>query len=139
MDNKSQQGFTLIILICTIVFLSLMAVVAFRFTILSQQQVNLSLLSAKAQMAAKSALEVAVLHYENDPKNCPSQEIIFDESLGALRGVEVHISCVSEEKKQNMSMSDTGIYLKAEAIYRDPKSQKALINYETGQWVPYPS
>jgi type II secretory pathway pseudopilin PulG len=138
MNNKLQQGFTLIILICTIVFLSLMAAVAFRFTVLSQQQVNLSLLSAKAQMAAKSVLEMAVLSYESDPKKCPSQKVIFDESLGALKGFEVHVSC-AEPEKQDMALGDTGIYLKAEAIYREQKNRKILINYETGQWVPFPS
>ena len=116
-----------------------MAVVAFRFTVLSQQQVSLSLLSAKAQMAAKSALEIAVLHYESDPQNCPKQDIMFDESLGALKGFEVHVSCETEPQAQGLELSDSGIYLKAEAIYRDPRSQKTIINYKTGQWVTDPS
>jgi len=139
MNDHSQKGFTLIILICIIVFVGLMAATAFKFTMLSQQQVNLSLLSAKAKMAAQSALEIAILHYEADPNNCPAQNILFDKEQGALEGFEVKISCEMKGVNQYPdSINDLGIYLCAEAIYKDKRSQKVLINYETGRWVPSP-
>lgn len=140
MNNNQQKGFTLIILICTIVFVGLMAATAFKFTMLSQQQVNLSLLSAKAKMAAQSALEIAILHYEDDPSVCPAQNIIFDKQQGALEGFEVRISCDPDTNMQYPEkIKNAGIYLSVEAIYKDKRSQQALINYDTGRWVPYPS
>ncbi len=140
MNDNQQKGFTLIILICTIVFVGLMAATAFKFTMLSQQQVNLSLLSAKAKMAAQSALEIAILHYEDDPSVCPAQNIMFDKKQGALEGFEVRISCNPDTKMQHPeTIKNAGIYLSVEATYKDKRSQQALINYDTGRWVPYPS
>ena len=137
MNDNSQKGFTLILLICAMVFLSIMAAVAFKFTTLSQQQVNLALLTERAKLAANSALEIAILAYEKNPTHCPEQAILFDEKFGALSGFEVALSC-DESNLDNPADNDAGIYIKAEAVLKDSKTNQVLVNYETGHWVSHP-
>lgn len=138
MHQNKQKGLTLILLICAMVFLSIMAVIAFKFTVLSQQQVNLALLTERAKLAANSALEIAILQYEKNPNRCPEQLIIFDEQFGALSGFEVKLSC-NEPSVQNNQKLQLGVYIKAEATLKDTKSHEYLVDYETGQWVAHPA
>jgi type II secretory pathway pseudopilin PulG len=87
------KGFTLLATLFILIILAMAGAYLFKIGMMQQQIVNYTLLLSRAQMAARSGLELAQQQHFAQPYECPAQTIHFDEKTRGLTGFDVTISC----------------------------------------------
>lgn len=135
--SNNQTGFALLIAIFVLLIITSITMMGFHFAKASQQNIYLSLLEARANMAAVSALEVAARSYQRSPDKCPAQTFIFTKEMGALQGFKVDISCEDENALREEDNNPIGISLKAIATHGNT-GESDYISYVSYKWVQKP-
>ncbi len=92
MTGRRQSGAALVVAIFLIVVLALLGAVAVRLTAVQTQTVNLSLLSERALLAARTGIEWAA-HRALTSGTCGATSTTLTEA--ALNGFTVSIACTS--------------------------------------------
>lgn len=91
-----QTGFTLLGALFILIILSLLGAALMDQLRWRQERMNYNLLMAKAQLAAKTGVTLA-LKQANDPKaKCSKQAFILDGQFQSLSGFKVEVECIRQ-------------------------------------------
>ncbi|MCS5709651.1 hypothetical protein CC99x_012165 [Candidatus Berkiella cookevillensis] len=135
--KNNQPGFALLIAIFVLLIIAAITMMGFHFTKLSQKNIYLSLLEARANLATVSALEIATRSYEREPHKCPAQSLTFTKEMGALQGFHVDVSCDAANTTAETSQIPRGISLKAIATHGSV-GESDYISYVSYKWIEKP-